>query len=287
MTELLGNAWLGWQGLIEGGKVMALFLASLLFLWTGRRASGQRGLLIYSTVMAVCCILPVTAAVLMLYQTKFYDYIWIWSLTPVTVVTAWGATVLLADCWPGFSAYGWRKGLPVAAGILLTVLLCSGMGSDIASRKETKEEYAKAAGVLEQLTARGQESGLCLWAPREIMEYARSVDGGIRLPYGRNMWDISLNAYSYDVYPDAVDEMYKWMSSLGEDVQERDSGISAGSCIQTARQQGVNCILLPEDTEQSLLNEVKELLQVQPEQISGYYAFFLPYRKLCRQAHVF
>lgn len=277
MTEMLRNARQGWLGMTDCGKVMALFLAALLFLWLYHRKERQKGLLLYTTVMAVCCIIPFTAFILMLYQTKFYDYEWIWSMVPVTAVTAYGGTVLLADSWQDFRRSAWRKGLPVTLGLLLIALLCSGPWDSVLWR-ENRVERSRTAEVLEYLTdgEKGQE--LCLWAPREIMEYARSTDSSIRLPYGRNMWDITLNGYSYDQYSEAVTDMYRWMclaEGTGETKEEEQQGESpsAVACLDTALALGVNCILLPDNAEQVLLNEVEGLLQMQPEQISGYYVF--------------
>ena len=82
---------------------------------------------------------------------------------------------------------------------------------------------------------RGQT--VCLWAPREILETARmqpvavtwmqpvetvgieSVAVAGQLPellYGRNMWDAALNAYTYDVYPEEVQQLYCWMEAFSE-----------------------------------------------------------------------
>ena len=77
MAELLRNAWQGWFRVTDEGKLMALFMGSLLFLWIGYEREKQKQLLRYGIMMAICCVLPVTAVILMLYQTKFYDYEWI------------------------------------------------------------------------------------------------------------------------------------------------------------------------------------------------------------------
>ena len=97
MRELLRNAWLGWQNYTDDGKLAALLLAALLFLWLRNKKVSQKGFLSYAVLMTACCIFPVTAVLLMLYQTKFYDYQWIWSLVPVTPVIAWGITEFLTE----------------------------------------------------------------------------------------------------------------------------------------------------------------------------------------------
>ena len=129
MAELLKNAWTGWFRVTDSQKLMGLFLVSLLFLWIGYKQEKQRLLLRYSTISALCCILPVTAVALMLYQTRFYDYEWIWSIVPVTIVTAYAGTKVMAEYWQGFRREAWRKGLPVTVGLLAAAFLCGGLGS--------------------------------------------------------------------------------------------------------------------------------------------------------------
>ena len=96
MNELLNNAWSGWLDYMGAGKLAGLAFLLLLLLWLlhlGNRR--QQFLCGYSLIFLAVCICPVTAGLLMLYQTKFYDYEWIWSLIPLTVLLACGGTVLL------------------------------------------------------------------------------------------------------------------------------------------------------------------------------------------------
>ena len=97
MTELLKNAWLGWRDFTTAGKMAALFLIALLFLWVNYKKVKQKVFLIYTTVSAACCMIPVTAVGLMLYQTKFYDYEWVWSIVPLTAMTGFAVTVFVTD----------------------------------------------------------------------------------------------------------------------------------------------------------------------------------------------
>ena len=43
MRELLRNAWLGWQNYTDDGKLAALLLAALLFLWLRNKKVSQKG----------------------------------------------------------------------------------------------------------------------------------------------------------------------------------------------------------------------------------------------------
>ena len=209
MAELLYNAWSGWSGYTDRGKMPALLLAVLLFLWFGRRQREQKALLVYTSFMTVCCIFPVTAALLMLYQTKFYNYEWIWSFVPMTAVIAWGITLFWTEYRAG-NVGRWKRLVPMILLLLTVVGFCGSMG-----RQVREEQRNTAHAVLDQIMDKYPEAELCLWAPREIMEYAREKDASIRLPYGRNIWDGFLNAYSYDVYTEDVLLLEQWMQSVG------------------------------------------------------------------------
>lgn len=288
MAELLRNAWMGWFRITDEGKTMALFLASLLFLWFGFKQEKQRVFLRYSTISALCCMVPVTAAAMMLYQTRFYDYEWIWSIVPVTIITAYAGTKVLAEYWQGFRREAWRKGLPVTAGLLAVVFLCGGLSNEGVDRESERAWREQTENILETVGARTEDSHLCMWAPRKMMEYARCLDSSIILPYGRNMWEEALGAYSYDTYSEEIEKMYLWMKLVEETCAEGDFDItgvviekmeeqklSTIECLDAARQVGVNILILPENMNHVLLNEVTSFVGAQPEQSMGYYFFQL------------
>ena len=286
MAELLRNAWQGWFRVTDEGKLMALFMGSLLFLWIGYEREKQKQLLRYGIMMAICCVLPVTAVILMLYQTKFYDYEWIWSAVPVTVLTAYAGTKILSECWQGFRREAWRKGLPVTAGLLLLAYLCSGPGGAYPDRRSAEDRKAETEGLLEIIKT--EEETVCLWAPQDIMQYVRAVDGSVLLPYGRDMWQEALGAYSYDTYPADIKKMYRWMCIVEEYRTEdgivktdilreamEEQKLSTGSCLDAAKRAGVNFLALPDDADIALLNEVTEYIGAEPRQNQGYYLFRL------------
>ncbi|MCM1062973.1 MAG: hypothetical protein NC420_00645 [Eubacterium sp.] len=288
MAELIRNAWTGWFRITSDGKIMALFLISLLFLWIGHRQEKQVTLLRYGTASALCCIVPVTASALMLYQTRFYDYEWIWSIVPVTIVTAYAGTKALAEHWQGFRREAWRKGLPVTAGLLAVVFLCVGPDGAGVDRESERVWRERTENIVEAARIRASEGDLCMWAPRKVMEYARRVDSSILLPYGRNMWEEALGAYSYDTYLKEIEKMYLWMSLVEETCTESDADItdmvlekmeeqdlSTGECLDAARRAGVSVLVLPEDTNRMLFNEVVTFTGDRPEQSLGYYFFQL------------
>lgn len=280
MKELLNNAWIGWQTYISAGKLVALLGASLVFLWMVYRKNSRKSLLIYGTVLAVGCVIPVTAAGLMLYQTKFYDYQWIWSFVPMTTLIAYGAV-----CFLGEHKGDWRL-----VGLLLAALaLCCGMGNTPMRGNAAATERVNAEAVLQQLQEKNPEGGIYLWAPREIMEYARETDASIRLLYGRNMWDEWLNAYSYDTYSTELVTLYEWMEAPAGASGETGLGklsIESGQVVtkpgangqplvtelaKAAVASGVNCIVLPVEKSASEVKALEELLGSTVQEYNGYY----------------
>jgi len=277
MTDFLNNiqtAWLGWKNYTDGGKLAALLLAALLFLWCNREQVRELSLLLYASFMTICCIVPVTAALLLIYQTKFYDYEWIWSLVPGTAVTAYGMTLFLTGRWEDFKASRWREGIPLALLLLLVLLLAGGMGSRPWDNERENSERQQAREVLEHLLEMTPDGEVCLWAPREIMEYAREVDGRIKLPYGRNMWDVSLSAYSYDTYDEKILGLCKWMEQT-EAADTADYPETAlEECVRTALDMGVDCILLPGDTDAETVKKMEKALRINARLWEGYWIFY-------------
>ena len=108
----------------------------------------------------------------------------------------------------------------------------------------------RAEAVLAEASAVCGEE-FCLWAPREILEYARTRDGKISLLYGRDMWDAALHAYSYDVYSEETEALYRWMEHLrdygSEGFGTKESAAEGRECVRRAFSMGADVILLPED----------------------------------------
>lgn len=265
MTDLLKNAWNGWHGFTDTGKLAALLLISLLFLWIYYKRIEQKTFLIYATVTAGCCMIPVTAVCLMLYQTRFYDYEWIWSIVPVIAAVGYAATVFIADFLKELSGGDRKKAAVAVAGLLTVTLFCGGMGTSPWDSRCEREEEQHAKMLIPQLRERMGDRQISLWAPREILEYAREQDAGIRLLYGRNMWDESLNAYAYGEYSQEYRSLYDWM----EDAEKEP--VSDRECAEILANTDVNCILLPEDTEEETVECLGDMLGMSREKLGEYY----------------
>ncbi len=291
MSELMYNAGEGWRAFNTNGKLMVLFLAAILFLWFGtqnyRKGAAGR-LLTFACVVGACCILPVTAAVFMSYQTRFYDYQWIWCLVPVSILTAYGCVVFLVQLKEDTG----KKTFAVATAMLLVIFfLCGNLGHSVWEQEEEKENRIRAEAVLGEVMQQLGDTDACLWAPEEILEYARSYNGEIRLLYGRNMWDAALGAYSYDTYDEMRVKLYCWMERedarpvnvLGGDqaAYEEEMAVETlterdiATYLDFARSQGVNVILLANTLPEEELRAVTAYLSVAPMAVADYYLYVL------------
>lgn len=298
MQELLRNAWMGWQNYIDAGKYVVFVLVIIMLFWFGQSKSvgktenneeksthkektqRKQVLFIYSTVMVVACIFPVSAAVLMVYQTRFYDYQWIWSLVPVTLLIGIGLVEGYLDYVEQL-----KMGAKVALAIFVVgiMVLAGRMGASIMDSVEN-EQKVLAEAVIEQVKGQGNVDNICLWAPKNIMTYVRVVDGDIKLPYGRDMWDAHLGAYSYDTYAPEIEELYQYMSEVevwGEynpSIQDEKGKIHAlqgDVYLRQAANLGVTHILLPQNALPETVEQAEEVLGVKAQIIEGYYLLVL------------
>lgn len=294
--ELLQNAWMGWANYINEGKLIVLLLAALLLLWINKRGTEHKGLVLYSTVAAVSCICPLTGALLMNYQTKFYDYEWIWSIVPITAVIACAVSLFLTEYWSGGKFSKIRMGVVVTLMCLVVVFFCGSMGGELSDGEAVYMEVLypygsdvseadlrqQAYNVVECLEEAAGDGEIILWAPMEIVEYAREVNADIKLLYGRNMWDISLNGYSYDVYEEEVKSLYLWMEQVdapaGESVKLPFQTTArlplVKECITAAVVRGVNCVVLPGGCSYEVVQVAEETLGAKAQLVEEYWVIY-------------
>lgn len=256
---------------------MALFLTALIYLWLSGKWRAQKTLFFYTTSITLCCMLPLTAAALMLYQTGYYDYVWLWSLAPMTAVTAWAAVEVIDWLRKDFHTLKWKKRFPAA--ILLFAILALGSGSveNIFYPAQERQERQQAWEVLKSVK-KLKDGELRLWAPREILAHAREFDGSIQLIYGRNMWDISLNGFTYDIYPDELQTLYFWMENVGaksmvevKDGERKNVVLDGADYVTAALEAGINCILLPSCLEPQAVQELAETVDAELSLVGEYY----------------
>lgn len=284
----------GWQAFMLAGKYPVLLLGMLLGLWMARGGRGGRGREGYfyglSAVGTGLVIFPPVAALLMKYQTAYYEYVWIWCLIPMTAFLAWGLSVcgegLLPRCAKG-------KRLALGALAVMVLWMCGRMTWQLppeVTGPADREALSEEKEILEELA--GEHESLLLWAPKETMEYARELTPRAVLVYGRDMWDSRLGSYTYEVYEARRQNLYEWMkeaelidSRAGtveehEDKRDEEEMKRARRCGADAAQLGVNEILLPRHIlpswREALLEGLLESGQSWREStIGGYWRYYV------------
>ncbi len=285
MLELLKNAWSGWFEYTDNGKYAVLLIIVLMFFWFRREACKEKLLLVYTTVMAVCCIFPVSAALLMAYQTRFYDYEWIWNYVPVTLMIAYGAVIIIEWLCEYYRQNGnrkWNKYIPAGVTLLVMILifLSGRLEQTISGGQHDSSGQQRAENILDMLveTAEGEE--LCLWAPKEIMEYARAANAEVKVLYGRDMWEAALGAYSYETYGEDEQMLYQWMCNAEQTGKENykideENVIKGAVCIKAAVKAGVNRILLPDTMSSKNVKTLAKRVKADVQTVEGYYLLIL------------
>ena len=214
MRELLQNALYGPGSYFQSNHMAVLVLGILLYFFVAERApmAQEKRLLRVTALMVVLVLFPGSSVGLMLYQTRFYSYHWIWSLVPVTLCIAWGGTLLLWEL-TGQQRRDGKEGRRLAAGMtaLLALLLLTGNLGNIRSVGKEQEPARQMAAYLEEVP---EIREVLLWGPRSVLEALRRQTGEIRLLYGRNMWESAAAAYAYDTYPMEQQRLFDWMETI-------------------------------------------------------------------------
>lgn len=225
MMKLLDSMRMGFSSFVEDGQYLMLFMVAVLMLWL-MNDSKKKEIRWFTLIMLVLLLCPITAKLLLIYQTQFYGYESLWELLPVTAILVYGLVTAAFQIIAAHSrGYGrWESAAPKrkenAYEILIMVVLTAvlflcgtltpakaftdqtaGMGR---LPKDTEE-------VLNQLMIAEGDS-ITLLAPDEIAAWARIYSGNIILPYGRNMWEPELSAYTYDNYAGDLVELHDWVN---------------------------------------------------------------------------
>ena len=250
------------QGLgryFEENKLVVLVLALLLAWWLAeKKPENTKGktLLFYTLGMTLLLIFPVSAIFVMLYQTAFYDYEWAWSMVPVTAVIAYGATFLVER----FAQKG--KLFLGILGITAVLCLCGNQGTITLVEEETAAAQEDTRVILQEIHAFDRAKQRILWAPENIMEQVRRLDGKFLLIYGRDMWDTKAGAYDYEAYSEELTNAYIWLEVMEQQAElasimadpmksfrilceEEDLNRTRENHLNTVLDAGANVVVLP------------------------------------------
>lgn len=298
MGELIKNAWIGWFEMSEAGKLVGLLLFVLIILalfsliglkrkrlWQVINDIGnllcpretEKGMIlaVYAAVMLLLCICPVTAAFLMLYQTRFYDYYWVFAYVPVTLVLALGISAIIVLLWKkDVSKKGVLKAGAGTVMILFVIFLC-GAGGGQEQDSTPMNDYKKTALLLERIKEEMGEEKICLWAPEETMASARRVSPDVTLIYGRNIWDRALDAYSFEQTMEWQEELHEWMLDANRLTEWQED---YAKYVEEAISHGVNVIVLSKESWQEIRDGLEACTEISPVEINDSFVYFIKER---------
>lgn len=224
MIKLLESWGAGKGSFAENGQYLVLYLAALIFLWLlgeGKRKEFKW----FSLVTGILLLCPVTARLLTVYQTAFFDYETVWVWLPLTALLAYGLVVAAAKMlqlltredrkWKA-AVSGRREKIyeGLIIGTLAVLLFLSGtvsVAESVTEKVTRKDGLPEEIGEVLDLIEIPEGETVLLAAPDEVVTWARIYDGDMKLLYGRDMTEMELTAYLYDKYPSDIMGLHDWV----------------------------------------------------------------------------
>lgn len=209
---------------MRAGKYLGLIIVGVMLLWLlgkYRKQQGTKLLLLYGITICLAVAVPLGGYVLAKFQTAFFSYRHLLLLLFPMIFIPW-ALVEALETGLGLMKRNAEEGDMVREkpwvsrflGVIVATTLLMLSGNMLTEGVDTEFTLAKekvptrVMEVLELL-----EKGDVLVAPNEVLEYARSYDGDLKLIYGRDMWQPALRAYTYHSYDEATCQIYEWMQN--------------------------------------------------------------------------
>lgn len=214
MRELFQNALNGPGSYFRSNYMVVLAMGLFLYFFVVETdiTSREKRLLRLAAVLLALMLFPVSAMALMLYQTRYYSYSWIWSLMPVTLLISWGSVTVLWRHTGQNQRDGRAAGrLTAGVAVLLALLLLTGnLGSIQTLSEGEKDRNSRAEQVAAYLQEIAGMKESLLWGSRPVLEAVRQQNSGIKVLYGRNMWEPAAAAHIYDTYPLEQQRLFDW-----------------------------------------------------------------------------
>lgn len=215
----------GYSSLTGSGQFLMLFMVSLLLLWLVKEFA-KKEFRRFATIMLLLLLCPFSVKLLLLYQTPFYGYENLWALLPMTVVLACAAVVAVSKISSWYitergrlrkAVSGRRERVYEALAAAVFALLLFFCGTMTSAKGLTEQDYdgdklPKEAAEVFALLEISEGEDVFLLAPDDLAAWARIYSGHILLPYGRNLWEPELSAYTYDVYKGDMEELHNWVN---------------------------------------------------------------------------
>ena len=218
-------------GFVQMGQFLMLFMVALLLLYlldeTKCVAFKQ-----YAFLMLLILLCPFTAKLLTVYQTAFYSKDNLWALLPVTPLLGYGLVIASVKIVGALtSSYGrWTKSVSrkkestleafVILGLSMVLFLCGTLRFGKVMTQEADGSGIIPAAVCEVFDTIETDGtdGVKILAADEVARWARIYDGKLLLPYGRNLYEPEMTAFTYEVYTEEAYLLHDWVNrKLSED----------------------------------------------------------------------
>lgn len=232
MPELINSM----QSMLElaGGSsgLTALFLAGLIALWNQKfRGEQQNGYLFwYGTITLFIVINPLFLMLVSAFLPELTtDYMMLWILPVVPVILITGVNA--------FPFQRTKKERLLFLAAFLAVMILAGTTAYTRNHNKIIEnaeyipdsELEMILKVEEYRQQTGMETVL-LWAPEDIMKYARVYSGNIYLLYGKDLWMGSMDSQMHQIYEEWQREAYIYMENAPLYLREITETASASGC---------------------------------------------------------
>ena len=249
-------------------KYLPLVIGILIYGYIFReryRSRVQRAFWLYGLISMTLFIIPVTGLFFLIYQTRFYDYGWGWSMVPLIGLLAAGVVELVFEqLKPGTIIAG--EGLkekwvmPARMFAFLAAVAVFFMLGNQGKVQQVSENELQVRQESEEILQYMEEQELLqdtiLWGPKDILQYLRSHSGRVTLFYGRDMWDAKSGAYDYDIYDEMEIGCYNWIETISSELnlyllevqqapEEVHEALATEEFLQEAVTRGANLIILP------------------------------------------
>lgn len=232
----------------------------------------------FSVISFVLCSIPITGAVLYLWQVPFYDYGYIWSLFPVAAAFGAGMISFLQN--PAEKEQTNKsttnntvskklprkvlEKLPIALLLLFLFILSCMIRPETEvtfyNHTDMDTEYQELLSFLDQVYEEGDYTDRAMvLAPSEISYYLPLVTNHYSVMYGRDLEDATLEGYTFDKYSEETRNIYHLINLVAKEgrfdfqaevmrnhqIVSFSEDLTASNFLQYVTDQGADIIIYP------------------------------------------
>lgn len=186
------------------GMLVIFCVCIIAFLWKHPDRK-LRKLLVFSAIIGIAVLCPITAIILLKGYTAFYDWLDLQILFPSTLLLALGATICTEKLQkmeiPGLRC-GKNAKTILSIGCVCLLLTAGSVFHAWDAEKEAEEHGIpiETAQAFQALSENVPERSLVIAAPRELLMYVRMYEEKWTPLYGRDLWSGKAASYIYSGY---------------------------------------------------------------------------------------